>query len=77
MLSSLVFVFAWSLSCDREGAGPLRVDGPDFEKQAKVEARVFCGNLCSFLEAPGYDEPVAADDFLGFAKRAVRHHIFS
>ena len=56
----------------REGGSPLRVDGPDLVKQAAVQTRVSRGNLRRFLEAAGYYKPVAADDFLGFAERAVR-----
>src|SRR5262249_11277283 len=57
----------------REGRGPLRIDGSDLVKQTAVQTRVSCGNLRRLLEAAGHDEPVAADDFLGFAKRTVRH----
>ena len=57
-------------------SGTLRVDGPDFEEQAAIETRVAFGNLRGFLEIVGENEPVAANHFLGFAKRAVCDHFF-
>src|SRR5262245_51734491 len=71
--SWLVSVFAGCLARHREGGGPLRVDGPDLVKQAALQTRVSGGNLRRFLEAARHDEPVAAYDLFGFAKRAVRH----
>ena len=54
----------------------LRVDGPDFEEQAAVQTGVAFGDLRGFVEVVSENEPVAADHFLGFAKRAVCYHIF-
>jgi hypothetical protein len=57
------------------GARRLRVDGPDFDEQAAVQTGVAFGDLGGFVEVVSENEPVAADYFLGFAKRAVSYHI--
>ena len=56
------------------GGCALRVDGPDFEEQATVQAGVAFGYLRGFVEVVSENEPIAADHFLGFAKRAVCYH---
>ena len=53
------------------------VDGPDFEEHAAVQTRVAAGDLRGFVEIVSENEPVAADHFLGFTKRAVCYHILS
>ena len=54
----------------------MRVDGPDFEEQAAIETRIAFGNLRGLVEIVGENEPVAANHFFGFAKRAVGDHFF-
>ena len=48
----------------------MRIDGPDFEEQAAVQTGIAFGDLHGFVEVGSENEPVAADHFLGFAKRA-------
>jgi hypothetical protein len=74
-LSSLVSFVGGGFVGDCEGSGTLRVDGPDFVKQTAVQTGIALGDLRGFFEAAGHDEPVAADHFLGFAKRPVRRPI--
>jgi hypothetical protein len=57
------------------GRSTLRVDGPDFQEQAAVQTGVAFGDLRGFVEVGSENEPVAADHFLGFAKRTVCYHI--
>jgi hypothetical protein len=55
----------------------LRVDGPDLEEKATVQTGVAFGDLRGFVEVGCENEPVAADHFLGFAKRAVCYHVLA
>src|SRR6478609_1901350 len=59
------------------GRSGLRVDRPDFVEQAAVQTRISTGDGGGFVEVVSKNEPVAADHFLGFSKRAVCYHIFT
>ena len=55
----------------------MRIDWPDFEEQAAVQARVPFGDLRGFVEVFSENEPIAADDFLGFAERSICYHVLA
>jgi hypothetical protein len=57
------------------GGSTVRVDRPDFEEQTAVQTGVALSDLRGFVEVISENEPIAADHFLGFAKRAVCYHI--
>src|SRR5258708_22619112 len=47
--------------------------GPDFDGYTAVQTWVTCGDLYRFFKTLRLNEPITADHFLGFAKRAVRY----
>jgi hypothetical protein len=57
-----------------EGGG-LGVDGSDFKQEAAFQTGVSFGDFRSFIEVASENEPIAADDFLRFAKRAVHYRL--
>src|SRR3954466_8962009 len=57
----------------REGARAFRRDRTDLQLESACETRIGGGEAGPFIEAAPDCRPVAADDLLRFAERAVGH----
>src|SRR5687767_8822056 len=53
------------------GGGTFGFEGAEFVVEAVLKAGTLGGQLCGFAETRRHDDPVAADDFFGFAEGTV------